>query len=1061
MTSDPPSIDPRDPDALLRDVEDRVEQELAAEQARVPDRNISWHPERVRGDGEPDALDAILRAFARMATYAQGALDRALAQRRLDFLRTLGERPLPPRAARAPLTFRLQAGAAGVDVPARTRVADADLDDLEFETTAPLRVSPAVLRAAFVRDPAADRHADLAAALDPAGAAGLLAFAGDLPLPHALHLGGGPLLAIPGLNKITVVLEFTGLPAAAIASLPLQWSAHDGADFRPCAAAIFTEPAGDRIRLRAALTGLPALPPADVGGHRDRWLRAALDPAALATWWLTYFAVQDAPIASPADQIAALPHVLSASLDLTAAVAPAPPRRLAAGPAELDASRELLPFGPEPGFGAVFYLDPCAADDLPVGGALTLAVTASPTPPVAPKPADALVLAWELHTDAGWRELGRSTGQGSTSAPDVGFTDTTHALTVTGALQFTLPAAPRPGPGLAGGAWLRARIVAGDYGRPAALVGQTIVPASFAPPVLIGLTVAFAAQLAARPPARCWGLDDFVARDRLPALAGGQPFPLFTASAEPGPALYLGFDRPLGQVPLALFVRTCPIDPDDAAAPEPADPARVEWESRGPQGWRAEVVDDGTAGLRGPGVVRLVAAPGHAPAPDFGADLCWIRVRHVAGEFRGAPRIDALAPNTVWARHARTIDREVLGSGLGAGGQTFTALRRPLLGGETVQIGERAGLTAAEARAAAAALGDRAEIDDQGPFGCTLWVRWDPVQDLRASGPGDRHYVVDHAEGLLRFGDGVRGAAVPRGAANVRMAYETGGGARGERPAGALTRLRASLPGVAGVTNHAPAVGGSDTEDEARFAARAAAGLRHRGRAVALADLEDLAREASPKIARALALPIVHDPIAIAVSVDDLPQQPGLLGQFLALPQIPAATAEACARAGRLRVIVVPDDPAPRPTADAGLLALVEAYLRARGVPGVQLDVTGPNWVRVDVTAKVVAVDHVAAVGLLDVCRAAVARYLHPLTGGHAGQGWRFGRVPRASDLARVLGEVPGVDHVRGLVVACDPPPPPLDAKLTDAQLAELAGRLIHVGACALTLAGVAGEVLA
>lgn len=1061
MTLEPPSIDPRDPDALLRDVEDRVEQELALEQARVPDRNISWHPERVRGDGRPDALDAILRAFSRMALHAQGALDRALAQRRLEFLRTLGERPLPPRASRVPLTFRLQAGVAAVDVPARTRVADADLDDLEFETVEPLRVSPAVLRAAFVRDPAADRHADLTAALDPAAAAGLPVFTGAVPLPHALHLGGGPLLAIPGLHTITVVLEFAGLSAAAIGALPLKWSAHDGADFRPCAAAVQTEPAGDRIRLRVALTGLPALPPVAVWARRDRWLRAALDPAALSTWWLTHLSVQDAPIASPAGQIAALPHVLSVSFDLTAALAPAAPRRLAAGTAELDPSRELLPFGPEPAFGAVFYLDPCAPDDLPAGGALTFAVTTSPTPPVAPKPGDGLTLAWELHTDAGWRELGRSTGQGSTSAPDVDFSDTTQALTVSGSLHFVLPADPRPGPGPAGGAWLRARIVAGDYGRPAALVGQTVVPASFAPPVLAGLTVAFAAQLAARPPASCWGLDDHVARDRGPALVGGQPFPLFSPSAEPGPALYLGFDRPLGQVPLALFVKTCPMDPDDAAAFEPAEPARVEWESRGPQGWRAEVVDDGTAGLRAPGVVRLVAAPGHAAAPDFGADLCWIRIRLVAGDYRSPPRLDALAPNTVWARHARTIDREVLGSGLGAGAQTFTALRRPLLGGERVQIGERAGLTAAEARAAATALGDRAEIDDQGPFGCTLWVRWDPVQDLRASGPGDRHYVVDHAGGALRFGDGVRGAAVPRGAANVRMAYETGGGVRGERPAGALTRLRASLPGIAGVTNYVPAAGGSDTEDEARFAARAAASLRHRGRAVALADLEDLAREASPKIARALALPIVHDPIAIAVQVDELAQEPGLMGQFLALPQIPAATAEASARAGRLRVIVVPADPAARPAADASLLALVEAYLRARAAPGVQIDVTGPNWVRVDVTAKIVARDHGAAVGLLDACAAAVARYLHPLTGGHAGQGWRFGRVPRASDLARVLGDVPGVDHVRGLDVACDPPPPPLDAKLTDLQLAELAGRLIHVGACALTLAGVAGEVFA
>lgn len=1060
MASDPPSIDPRDPDALLRDVEARVEQELAAEQARVLDRNISWHPERVRGDGRPDALDAVLRAFTRMATHAQGALDRALAQRRLDFLRLVGERPRPPRAARAPLTFRLQPGAPAVDVPARTRVADADADDLVFETEGPLRVSPAQLRAAHVRDPAADRHTDLAAALDPDGAAGLPAFIGAVPLPHALHLGGGPLFAVPGLHTITVALEFAGLPAAAIAALPIAWSARDGGDFRPCAVQLAAEPAGERIRLRATLTDLPALTLTDLVGRRDRWLRLALDPVALTNWWLTWRAAQDAPIAAAAAQLADLPPVLAVSLDIAADLPPAPPRRLACGPAELDPSRDALPFGREPAFAAVFYLDPCAPDDLPAGGALTLDITASPTPPVPPKPGDALVLAWELHTAAGWRELGRSAPQGSTSAPGVEFTDGTVALTTSGAIRFTLPAAPRPGPGPAAGAWLRARIVAGDYGRPAHLDGQTLVPASFAPPVLARVAVAFAAALAARPPASCLGLDDFVARDRGPALAGGQPFPLFTASAEPGPALYLGFDRPLGQVPLALFVRTCPIDPERAADPEPDEPARLVWESRGPQGWSAQVVDDGTAGLRAPGVVRLVAAPDHAAAPDFGATLHWLRVRHVAGEFRSPPRLDALAPNTVWAGHTRTVADEVLGSGLGAGAQQFSALSRPLLGGEQVRVRERDGLTAAEARAAAAALGERADVEDQGPFGCAVWVRWDPVQDLRASGPADRHCVVDHATGVVSFGDGVRGACAPRGAGNIRMSYETGGGARGDRPAGALTRLRASLPGIAGVTNHAPAVGGADLEDEASFAARAPAAVRHRDRAVALADLEDLARDASPRIARALALPIVHDPIAIAVEVDDLTPGPGPGGPFLALPQIPAATAEACARAGRLRVIVVAAGDEPRPAADAGLLALVAAHLRARAAPGVRLDVTGPDWVKVDVTARIVARDHAAAVGLLAACRAAIDRFLHPLTGGHAGQGWRFGRVPRASDLARLLVAVPGVDHVRGLVVACDPPQPP-DAALTDVALAGLAGRLIHAGVHALTLQGVAGEVLA
>ena len=48
-------------------------------------------------------------------------------------------------------------------------------------------------------------------------------------------------------------------------------------------------------------------------------------------------------------------------------------------------------------------------------------------------------------------------------------------------------------------------------------------------------------------------------------------------------------------------------------------------------------------------------------------------------------------------------------------------------------------------------------------------VRWHEVPDFYASGPRDRHYVLDRFTGQVRFGDGVNGLVPPIGIGNVRL----------------------------------------------------------------------------------------------------------------------------------------------------------------------------------------------------------------------------------------------------------------------------------------------------
>jgi predicted phage baseplate assembly protein len=266
-----------------------------------------------------------------------------------------------------------------------------------------------------------------------------------------------------------------------------------------------------------------------------------------------------------------------------------------------------------------------------------------------------------------------------------------------------------------------------------------------------------------------------------------------------------------------------------------------------------------------------------------------------------------------------------------------------------------------------------------------IWVRWHAVPDFHGSGPRDRHYTVDHLAGTVRFGDGRYGLIPPRGQNNVRAArYRSGGGAAGNRPTGSAIQLKSSLPYVDRVINHEEASGGADGQPLERVKRYGPRQLRHRGRAVTVEDFEDLAYAASAQVARAKALP----------ASGDEGTQGGVVG-----------------------LVLVPRGDTPRPVPSLGLLEQVQAYLQARCPATAELWVAGPDWVEVTVTAHVVPASLAVADQVKVRLEAALARFLHPLTGGPQGKGWPFGRQPHASDLYALLEGVEGVDHVQVLTV--------------------------------------------
>ncbi|CCG04026.1 hypothetical protein [Blastococcus saxobsidens] len=141
-------------------------------------------------------------------------------------------------------------------------------------------------------------------------------------------------------------------------------------------------------------------------------------------------------------------------------------------------------------------------------------------------------------------------------------------------------------------------------------------------------------------------------------------------------------------------------------------------------------------------------------------------------------------------------------------------------------------------------------------------VVWHRRETLFGAGPGERVHVLetsDEGTTVVRFGDGVEGARLPTGQANVRVQHRTGLGAAGNVRTAQLTTLLSRPLGVASVLNPSPGTGGEDPEPLESARRNAPVTVRTLDRVVSLLDAEDFAR-AQPGVAKASAGWVPHGP---------------------------------------------------------------------------------------------------------------------------------------------------------------------------------------------------------
>jgi hypothetical protein len=982
-------------------IDSRTAPDIAAQvQGLIRDAYIVDRPGLIPVKGVGAALIGI---FGRFAEIIIAHLNKVPEKNLLAFMDLLGASLLPPQPARVPLTFSLAAGSsADAGVPAGTQVAappaPGGSQPVIFETERELTVTAARLDALYVRDPAADRYADGSSLTGDAPGPALPAFEGKTPIEHLLYIGCSRLLGLPNITGITLAITFSAAPREEMA---LAWEVWNGAGW------VDQPPQSDRTTGAVRSIGFGAIAPAPVTAVNEvsgRWLRARLTTplAPAADQGPEPSQAGGAPLV---DSIAVSAVVGATALSVEAAFANSSP---------VDLSKDFYPFGEKPKFGDSLYLAQSQAF-AEGGAAITLTITltnpknaAADSPLPRTSAAGSPALSWEYWDGQSWRTLGTAVAGQDTQG--TALSDTTQALTQSGSVTLK-PFGPS-GEATVNGTpnrWIRARLVSGDYGQEARYVedaktpsGYRLIAATFAPPSIRSITVDYHLQMTTQSPDHLFTYNDFTY-----AEVGSAPFPLFTPTADTRPTLYFGFmpDGALPNRPLSLYVDvpeipygTAPDHPSPAASP------RLVWAMGGAADWVPLVVRDDTQALTISGIVEFLPPAGAAPRAVFGLWRCWLRARWESGDYRYRPTINRVLLNTAMAAQTESIVAEVLGSSNGDKSQTFQTTRSPVLAGQRLEVRE----------AELPSLAEQAVIaDEEGTDGIAIlrdatgrpleiWVRWHEVPDFYGAGPRSRHYVLNHLTGEVRFGDGLQGLIPPAGAGNLRMAaYATGGGVAGNQPAGAVNQLKTTIPFVDKVTSAVPATGGVDAETLDALLGRAPRAIRHRGRAVTPEDYEDLARLASPAVARARCVPL-----------RDLVDDP--LDERSAVP-------------GAVSVIVVPRSDADRPQPDVILVERVQATLAAQSVPTATVIVVGPLYIRVDVTVRIALTSLDVADAVQGAAMHQLAAFLHPLTGGQNGAGWDFGREPHVSDLIALLAAVPGVDHIDSLSIGESVDPPTLD----------------------------------
>lgn len=303
-------------------------------------------------------------------------------------------------------------------------------------------------------------------------------------------------------------------------------------------------------------------------------------------------------------------------------------------------------------------------------------------------------------------------------------------------------------------------------------------------------------------------------------------------------SVYLRFDRSPHAMPLALrFWMQGWTRMEE----------KLQWEAEGENGFEPVQCLDQTENLLHTGEIHLYLPQPLPERERFGVAGHWLRVRRTSSRTGPMPTVRDIEPNTVTAIQFQRHPPQMFTTGVYEAGKTVFLLNTPVQNCR-VWLNERSQLTEKEAAALAGAWPGRVRMEVEEHQLVRCWVLWERIDDLALAGPEDRVYVLDPYDGSIGFGDGRTGKVPPEGNRNILVEYASGGGERGNVPAGAVNALVGGLPLISDVKNLTAMSGGTSRLTLDQIKARGNRLLRHRGRAAGLQDYEDIVTELFPQV---------------------------------------------------------------------------------------------------------------------------------------------------------------------------------------------------------------------
>lgn len=341
--------------------------------------------------------------------------------------------------------------------------------------------------------------------------------------------------------------------------------------------------------------------------------------------------------------------------------------------------------------------------------------------------------------------------------------------------------------------------------------------------------------------------------------------------------------------------------------------------------------------------------------------LCWLcAFRHDGSNLGKVLFIGANAAEVAQTKKARP---EFLGAGNAQPDQRYKLINKPVIAGSLkleVEEGQR-------------------------------WIEWKETDGFHASGPDDRHYVLDPEAGEVRFGNGLQGLPPQIGQRVRAREYRYGGGAEGNVPAKAISKL-VEFPDVK-VVNPLRAQGGGEPESIRDALSRIPGELRRRDRAVTATDFQELAlMTPGGSVGRAECLPRFHPP------------------------------SKRSDAAGVVSVVVWPEQDAAHPNApvpDRRLLQAVCEWLDLRRLVTTEMYVIPPVYRKVAVAVGLQVKPGFGVEAVRHWVELVIRQYLAPLPPyGPEGQGWPLGRRVHGPELEAAALQVEGVQFLNDLKVA-------------------------------------------